>query len=245
MQSYTAQLMILYFVVDILLLFGIKRLHDRVPNIGRTALAALYGSIFAAVCLMPRFSFLNTFFWQLCGFAATGLMAFGTTPMGISGSMLYVLLHVVMQNRGRGAMLMACGGFLIWVFFFRKNGGALYIPVELNHNGRKLSVMALRDTGNCLRDPITGKPVLIIDAATAEGLTGLSRLQLGNPIETMGTIPGLRLIPYKTVGGSGFLLALRLQNVKIGSWQGSRLVAFSPEIFNFEGMYQALTGGVA
>ena len=59
----------------------------------------------------------------------------------------------------------------------------------------------------------------------------------------MGTLPGLRLIPYKTVGGSGLLLGLWLQDVKIGSSQGSSLVAFSPEIFSAEGMYQALTGG--
>ena len=243
MRTYLAELMTLYFLVDILLLLGIKRLREQPLMLLRTVLAALYGGIFAACCLIPGFSFLNGFLWKLVSFGVSGLVAFGLTRAGISCSLLYMLFHIGMQNRNIGSLLIVCGGFLVWMFLFQRDG-ALYVPVELTHNGRKVSLTALRDTGNCLRDPITGRPVLIVDAAAAEGLTGLSRFQLGNPVDTMGSLPGLRLIPYKTVGGSGFLLALRLQNVKIGSWQGSSLVAFSPEIFNFEGMYQALTGGI-
>ena len=62
-------------------------------------------------------------------------------------------------------------------------------------------------------------------------------------LEAMGVLPGLRLVPYHSVGKSSFLLAIRLQNVKIGSWQGSSLVAFAPEGLSKEGAYQALTGG--
>ena len=106
--------------------------------------------------------------------------------------------------------------------------------------------MALRDTGNTLRDPITGGEVLVIGADAAGELTGLTQAQLRNPIDSLGTIPGLRLIPYHSIGNEGgFLLALKLQNVKIGSWKGSSLVAFAPEGLNLEGTYQALTGGVA
>ena len=119
----------------------------------------------------------------------------------------------------------------------------LYVPVELYYAGRKLTLTALRDTGHSLRDPITGRPVLIVDALTAEGLTGLSRQQLQKPLETMGTVPGMRLIPYKTIGGTGVMLALWLTDMKIGSQQRSGLVAFSPEVLSTDGVYQALFGG--
>ena len=104
-----------------------------------------------------------------------------------------------------------------------------------------MRLTALRDTGNSLRDPITGKPVLIVGADIAEKLTGLSPAALRDPVRTMGSLPGLRLIPYRTVGNTGFLLALRIPSVKIGNRQGSALVAFSPHILGSG--YQALTGG--
>ena len=64
------------------------------------------------------------------------------------------------------------------------------------------------------------------------------------PIESIGVIPGLRLVPYRTVGNdSGMLLALRIPKVKIGTWQGSSLVAFAPEGLQPGEEYQALIGG--
>ena len=101
--------------------------------------------------------------------------------------------------------------------------------------------MALRDTGNCLIDPITGGSVLVIGAQAAEKLTGLTAGQLKDPLRTMGQLPGLRLIPYKTIGNTGFLLALKIPEAKIGNRQGSTIVAFSPLILGTN--YQALTGG--
>ena len=115
------------------------------------------------------------------------------------------------------------------------------IPVELTYGAQTVRLTALRDTGNSLRDPITGKPVLIVGADIAEKLTGLSPAALRDPVRTMGSLPGLRLIPYRTVGNTGFLLALRIPSVKIGNRQGSALVAFSPHILGSG--YQALTGG--
>jgi len=103
----------------------------------------------------------------------------------------------------------------------------------------------LEDTGNCLRDPVTGASVLVVGAQAARLLTGLTQQQLRSPLTTLGTIPGLRLIPYRTVGtGAGLLLAMRFQNVRIGSWQGSTLVAFAPEGLEMGHPYQALTGGL-
>ena len=75
----------------------------------------------------------------------------------------------------------------------------------------------------------------------SEKLTGLEREMLRDPVSAMEKLPGLRLIPYKTVGNSGFLLALLITEAKIGNQQGSAIVAFSPQ--NFGSKYQALTGG--
>ena len=118
------------------------------------------------------------------------------------------------------------------------------VPVVIGLGEEKLELLALRDTGNTLRDPITGREVLVVGADVAGELTGLTREQLLAPVESVGALEGLRLIPYRTVNnGSGFLLALRLQDVIIGKRRGNSLVAFAPEEISAEGAYQALTGG--
>ena len=133
---------------------------------------------------------------------------------------------------------------LCCIGFRGKLGGTSYVPVELNYADRHIVLTALQDTGNTLRDPVTGQQVLVIGADAANKLIGLTKSQLQTPVESVNAIPGLRLIPYHSVGSNGFLLAMRLSNVKIGSWQGSTLVAFAPEGLSGEGAYQALTGGV-
>ena len=115
------------------------------------------------------------------------------------------------------------------------------VPIELSYGENHLKATALYDTGNTLTDPITGQGILILDAPSAQKLTGLTLQQLSAPVESLDVLPGLRLIPYHTVGGSGFLLALRLANAKIQNRKGSITVAFSAQSFGKD--YQALTGG--
>ena len=117
------------------------------------------------------------------------------------------------------------------------------IPVELCYGEQIFQLTALRDTGHSLRDPITGKNVLIVGADMAQRLTGLCPRELRDPVGTMQSIPGLRLIPYQTVGNTGFLLAIFVAQAKIGERQGSAVVALSPNVFGSH--YQALTGGIS
>jgi hypothetical protein len=75
--------------------------------------------------------------------------------------------------------------------------------------------------------------VLVISAEAAENLTGLTLSQLQNPLQTIAQHPtmGLRLIPYRTVGqGSGMLLAMQFEHVKVNSHNQSAIVAFDTEV---------------
>ena len=105
-------------------------------------------------------------------------------------------------------------------------------------------ISALLDTGNLLKDPLSGCPVLIVSADIAQKMTGLSVSQLKTPLDSIGLLPGLRLIPYNTVGQAGlFFLGLYISNLKVGGWQGNGIIALSPELFGSAESYQALTGG--
>lgn len=235
--------MLMVFVVHILLLSATGRFMDGQSQPIRILLGALTGTVFAVLSILPGFHFLHHILWQLCALAVTALIAFGfCVRKMILFSLLHLSLGSVTGSQKEGvSMLLGALGITFACMVIGK--GKHYIPVELSYGGRTIALTALRDTGNTLRDPITGKQVLIISADTAQKLTGLSASALRDPVGTMGMLPGLRLIPYQTVGNAGFLLALPMQNVKIGKRRGSTLVAFSPQIF--DSRYQALTGGNA
>lgn len=231
----------LLFLVNALLLFATGQFLDSRPNLIRVLLGALIGSIFAVMSLYPGFSFLHHIHWHVCMLVIMSVATFG---LSLKKLILFSLLHLSLGNLSGGeretiSMLMGALGITFACTVIGK--GSRYVPVELSYGSKKVTLTALRDTGNMLRDPITGKQVLIIGADKAQELTGLPSSALVDPVGSMDKLPGLRLIPYHTVGNSGFLLAISMDNVRIGNRRGNALVAFSPN--TFERHYQALTGG--
>lgn len=255
MSVYADVVIILNFLVDFLLLLGTNRLCGHPPAPGRGALAAALGGIYGGVCLLPGFAFLGNLLWRLVSLALMAVLAFGCSISALRRGIVFAFLCMALGGVALGIggnsfwtlVMAAAGVFLLCRMGFRgRIGSREFVPVELGFNGRKMHLTALRDTGNALRDPVTGTPVLVVCAEAATHLTGLTVEQLRRPVESIGAIPGLRLIPYRAVGNAGgMLLALRLPYVKIGAWQGSSLVAFAPEGLSLEGEYQALTGGAA
>ena len=257
MVVYLDFVMLLNFLVDFFLLLGTNRLCGYPSGVGRIALAGAVGGLYGGACLLPGLSrFFGNTFWRIVVLCIVSVIAFGVSKETIRKTVVFVLLSMALGGIavgfGRGnfwsLVAAAAGVSLMCVVGFReKLGATAYIPLELSYKDVKLKLTAMQDTGNTLRDPITGDYVIIIGADAACRLTGLTKEQLENPISAMetGKFSGLRLIPYRSVGQSqGMLLALRITYVRIGSWKGSRLVAFSPRELGSKGTYQALTGGV-
>lgn len=244
------------FLVDHLLIMGTNRFCGYSYYPGRAAAAAVVGGIHSGMCFVQGFSFLRNGLWRLVFLGLMCAIAFGVSKNALRRGAVFVLLSMALggiatgigNGGGVSLIISALVLFLICAFGFRDPpGSATYVPVELCYGEKRLHITALRDTGNTLTDPITGRPVLVVDADSAKYLTGLSQRQLGNPLESLkqATLSGLRLVPYRCVGKeAGFLLALHMQNVTIGNWKGSSLVAFAPEGLSGEGAYQALAGGV-
>ena len=252
MTVYVDGIFLLNFLVDFLLLLAASRLCGFPAKPVRTAVGALLGGAYAACCLMPGFYFLGNTLWRTVSLGLISIIAYGVSKSAIRRGLVFAFLSMalggVMMGIDRGGFLgIVCGAvtvcLLCFVGFRGRIGGASYIPVELHYGDKHLRLIALQDTGNTLRDPITGRAVLVVGADTALELLGLTRSQLQNPVGSIDALPGLRLVPYHSIGASNFLLAMKLKNVKIGNWQGSTLVAFAPERLSAEGAYQALTGG--
>lgn len=255
MRIYLDLVVILNFLVDFLLLMGTNRLAGYPPGIGAAARAAALGGIYAGACMVPSLRFLGGSFWRLVSLCLMALIAFGWNRSALQRGAVFVLLSTALGGialgfgNGSFAVLILAAGVL-WLlcrFGFRGSMDTKeYIPVELTYDGKTLNLIALRDTGNTLRDPVTGEQVLVAGADVASQLLGLSEHQLQHPVETLaaGMIPGLRLIPYQAVGQPGsMMLALRFEHAKIGTIQGSPLVAFAPQVLARGEVYRMLTGG--
>ena len=253
MHGYIGVVMALNFLVNALLLLGTNRLCGYPAEPGKAVIAAVVGGIYSGACLLPGFYFLGNTVWRTVFLVIVAVIAFSMDKTAIRRTVIFVLLSMALGGMaiglGSGGVipLLTAAAILFTLCVVGFQGGicrSLYLPVELQYGGRKIQLTALRDTGNTLRDPVTGSPVLVVGAETARYLTGLSKEQLMKPVESITAVPGLRLIPYRAVGkDSGMLLAVKIPQAKIGRWQGSTLVAFAPEGLSMQGKFQALTGG--
>lgn len=254
MTQYAITVVALSFFVDLLLLLGASRLCCYPSEPIKCILGALIGALYSGACMLPAVSFLGGFLWRSIFILIICWCAFGANKSALQCGTVFWLLKMALggvaggieRDNFWGLALTSIGISLLFLLVFRGGmGREQYVPVELFYGDRQMKITALYDTGNTLTDPITGLPVLVVGADAAQTLTGLTQEQLRKPVESLGSIPGLRLIPYKTIGEkSGFLLGLRLKEVRIGSRCGSRLVAFAPESVGSEGTYQALAGGM-
>ena len=93
--------------------------------------------------------------------------------------------------------------------------------IEIFMGARSVKCVGILDTGHHLTDPFSGKPVLIVSVHVLEPLVpasvlsflrGASLFNCSVPDEFTGK---LRLFPYRAVGSSGLLPALRCSNVRI------------------------------
>ena len=239
---------------DLLLLVGTNRLAGHPTQPKRVLPAAALGGIYGGMCIVPGFRFLGSYIWRLVSLGLMGAVAFGIHRGVVRRVVLFVLLSMAL---GGIAMGMGSGGFLtllpaglglslLCALGFQGKLGMVCVPLELCHRGKRIRLTALRDTGNTLRDPVTGEAVLIVGAEIACQLLGMTKQEVASPVETVasGRYGGLRLIPYRAVGQScGMLIAVRLDEVKLGGVRTNTMVAFTAEGLSGAGEYQALAGG--
>lgn len=76
-----------------------------------------------------------------------------------------------------------------------------FVRVRIRCGGRSADLTALVDSGNLLRDPLSGDPVFILPKKTFRRLTNLP--------ESADLLPGMRLIRARTASGSALIIIRR------------------------------------
>ena len=254
MTVYLDVMVLLNFLVDGMLLMGANRLSGYPAGWRRCALAALLGGAYVGVCALPDFYFMSNTMWRLVVLGVMSVIAYGWNLSALRRGTVFVLLTMALGGMAIGlgdgsfvTLLLAAGGVaLLCILGIRSPLGiAKYQPVELCWHGKKLKLTALVDTGNTLRDPITGGSVLVVGMDVGSRL-GISRELICDPVTALGqqACPGARLIPYRAVGKpGGMLLMLRFDQVRLNGRTISPMVAFAPEEIGRTDGYQALAGG--
>ena len=129
------------------------------------------------------------------------------------------------------------------------------MDVTVSLQGRRLRLRALHDTGNTLRDPVSGQPVLVLEQGALGELWPPQAAEIIAmdlpPEEKMARLHRLdggcrwSLLPFCALGtAAGLLLAVRSDYVKVGGITSPRvLLALTPGPVSDGGGYQALWGG--
>ncbi|MDD6023550.1 MAG: sigma-E processing peptidase SpoIIGA [Oscillospiraceae bacterium] len=280
MTVYLDQVWLLNGVVDYLLLSVCGTLTASLRRRWRLLLAAAMGGIYAVVCLLPGWEFLENLLWRILAGLALCLMAYGPGQGFLRRSLVLGLLTaafsgiVLLLTAGFSApaamiggnvyypvglplLILTAGGsygLMSMVLGKLTHGGGDIRQVDMTLRGKRLQFTALRDTGNTLRDPISGEKVMVgswtlLSRALPE--LKLRQEDFSQPQELMERLlrnaPELRprLIPFRSVGvSSGLLLALRADRICIDGVEEKLLLALSPTPVSDGGSYEALLGGI-
>ena len=248
-------------LVDYLLLLGTARLAGIPLRWGRYLAAALLGGMYAVACFLPGGAFLarmpvkaaagiflalvafggeeRLFRLTVLLFAVSCAMAGGVLGIGLlSGGAIPAVNGIFYTDiDARVLLVTATAAYLLLSLVFRAAAahgvaGEL-LDVRVSLGGRSVELTALHDTGNSLRDPLTGRHVLVLSPAAAGELLGVGAACLQkDPVEILSELRHLspRLIPYSAVGTpEGLMLAFRADWAQIGGgYEREVSVAVSP-----------------
>ncbi|MBQ4381885.1 MAG: sigma-E processing peptidase SpoIIGA [Oscillospiraceae bacterium] len=224
----------------------------------RLFLAALFGTAYAALEAVLRGPF-STPAAKISAGVLMCLVSFGPGAGGLrcgalaflaAGAFRGFLAAFLAKKAGLGAFFALFFLFYGLCLMLFKGGAASAVrgqvcDILIERGGRSVRLRALADTGNALRDPITGREVTVISARAAGELFPPAVAELMKSGDAAGAVGacggGLRLVPCRTAAGRGLLAAFRPDRLEVNGKPAPGLVAVSPDL-DSEGGFEALLG---
>ncbi len=265
---YADEIFLKNMFIDYVLIIVTAKLSGVHIRRSRAWLAAIAGGVYGTAALISGNGFLNGGVMKVLTGAGMVLLVFGS-----AGRLLRVtLIYFAVSAAFAGAAMAAGGGggvslgvlaasFAVSLAVFalsfrtigpRRTAGEI-VPVTLELNGRRARLEALIDTGNGLRDPITGEGVTVCALEAVEGLfTPEVRAVLRGPLDPASKLEllgemGLRrfyLVPYSSLGGGGLLLAFRPERLTVAGRERPGAVAIAAEGLSMGSGHSAIVSSV-
>lgn len=135
----------------------------------------------------------------------------------------------------------------------------MFCKIYININGKKIETIAMVDTGNLLKDPISGCPVVVVEASLLENSIPKEIIQnleniIGGDFSNVNDeirniyLSKLKLIPYSSLGRqNGMLLGIKADKLEIETedekvQKQNIIIGMYPQSLTKRGEYRALIG---
>lgn len=244
---YVDVLFLINFSMDYLCLYICSKLLGIAFSVKRLALAALLGGIYAAIALfLPVSSGVGLIFDIImcpiiCAIAFHRRRAMGSTMLySVIFFLISMLLGGIMTalfnllNRLDLPIGSLDGDSIsVWIFALLAvsaaiislfGGSMIFKKREIKHcdvtvcfNSRTLCLRGLCDSGNLVRDPISGTPVIILDKTAAYGFidSRVTENYLQGISSDDPAYSSMRIAPISTVSGRSALVILRADSINL------------------------------
>lgn len=278
---YIDKVFVLNLMIDYLLLLTAARLAGAPLQRGRLLCGAALGAVYAVAVFLPGCAALGRPLGRLTAGVVMNILAFWKMQRQWRIICLSLLLSAalagIVMALGLAAgsastvagklyyaqigwpMLLgtACGMYVLLHMIFRqgaRHGGGELMRVAVKIQGKERELLALHDTGNTLRDPISGQPILVIEQEALRGIWDPEIAEiLYRPLQVEEKIArlhhagrgiGFTLLPFRSVGAAGLLLAVRSDSIRVERMTYRHAwVALSERCVSDGGAYRALWGG--
>ncbi len=274
---YVDELFVQNLLIDYLLLLATAKVAGLPAKRSRLALAAVLGGLYAAFAALAGSSPLSSPALKVTVGLLMVLIVFGAAERLLRTALIFlgvsaafagaVMAATLVRGEDTGllypggvsfsSLILSFAGFYVlfsaaFRFTARRRLRGEVGRLTVTFGGRSVTVSALADTGNGLREPGTGLPVAVCSLESLSPLFEKDVLRVltehPDPAEALEELGRLQvysffLVPCRTVGKSaGMLLAFRPQGLRHGSRELTALVAIDPEGLNDAAGYSAIVG---
>lgn len=259
MTVYADLLFALDFIIDFLALRGACRLCGESGALFRSLAAAFFGAAYSlAAALAPRCGFLLLWPVKAAVGLAVSLIAFGGKKRmwrlsGVFFAVSALFAGTVSALSGllgggsarftalpfRGVVLCCAAVYAALCFVFSRTvkAASRAAEIEISLGGKSVRLRALADTGNSLREPVSGAPAAVcaleavsplFDGETVSALS-LEPAQAFETLARRGRARGFMLLPYSSLGTkNALMIAFRADSVtQSGRPRPEKLIAVS------------------
>lgn len=249
---YVDLLFMINFSMDFLCFFVCAKILGRKLSVGRAVAASAVGGIYSDIALFIPVSYLPSLVIDLAVCAVICAIVFLRKGRGRELPLYILVYFAISMALGGFMTAIfnllnkadiplegtSSDGISVWMFallailsaiftlvggrFFRRRASQKSAELSITYNGKSVRLFAMTDSGNLLKDPISGKPCIVADICALEpiipkGILRAAREKRFSEIEKLSPEDArkVRMIPIKTAGGEGALIALRADKITI------------------------------
>lgn len=234
MKIYLDKVFFINFAFDFMLLLGVAILLKRTVSVKRIICGALLGGL-SIFLLFIRLNSIQLFILKLLISVAMIIITFSYQNIKYTiknleylyvmsiflGGALYSLNHmfsvrqegIIFFHNGLGinlALSLILAPIILLTYLKQlkklKQKYAYYYQVELSIEGKTIPITGFLDTGNTLKDPLSNKPIMIVNEKIIKGSSEY------------------KYVPYETISGTSMLKCIQAEEINIKGYGSKKNV---------------------